>query len=408
VRARLPPKRVLAGVTAAIAVAGGVWAAFALWDSSTVPADLRLPSLKASDYFSASDLRRASSFQSFLRIDAVLAHVALVGALVVYAGRGERLVRESAAGRIGTGFLLGMLGFAVVWLAQLPFGLAQQIWEHEHGISKVGYLDWAVSDWLGLGGKFIFVCLALLIAMGFAGLTRRFWWLAAAPAFVGLVALATFLGPYLQPNLRDLQGSGLKADAASIARREGVPGVRVRVQDVHRDTTQPNAEATGLGPTRTVILWDTLFDQHFRRRELDAIMAHEYGHIAHRHLVKEIGWSALFGFPLALVVALATRRRGGMYEPRAVPLALLIFVLVQLAFLPAHNMISRHLEAEADWASLQTTRDPTAVTSLFVKLARVSRAEPREPGWAKLWFADHPQIIDRIATARAWHDRQKH
>jgi STE24 endopeptidase len=385
-----------------VATAVGVWAAIGLWDSTTVPGSLALPHLSPRDYFSAADLHRGSSFETFLHVDAFLAQDALVVALAFYSWYGPRLVRESAAGRIGTGFLLGMLGFAVVWIAQLPFGLAAQIWEHEHGISKVDYFSWAVSDWLALGSKFIFVCLALLIAMGFAGLTRRYWWALAAPAFVALAALATFVGPALLPNLRPLHSGRLSADAALIAAREGVPRVKVAVQDVHELTTAPNAEAGGLGPTRKIILWDTLFDSHFNRREVDAILAHEYGHLAHNHLLKDVGWTAIFAFPLAFLIAVATRRRGGLYEPTAVPLALLVYVLLQLAFLPAHTFISRHLEAEADWSSLQTTHDPAAAQAMFVKLAHVSRAEPTEAGLVKAFFADHPAIIDRIAMIKAW------
>jgi len=105
--------------------------------------------------------------------------------------------------------------------------------------------------------------------------------------FVGLSALFTFLGPTLLPDLKPLHAGRLSSDAAILARREGVPGVRVDVQDVHQDTTAPNAESTGLGPTRRVILWDTLFDHNFSRREIDAILAHEYGHLAHHHLAPE-------------------------------------------------------------------------------------------------------------------------
>ena len=49
---------------------------------------------------------------------------------------------------------------------------------------------------------------------------------------------------------------------------------------------------------------------------------------------------------------LATRRRGGMGEPAAVPLALLVAAVFQLAVAPAQNVVSRRSEAEADWKAL--------------------------------------------------------
>ena len=105
-----------------------------------------------------------------------------------------------------------------------------------------------------------------------------------------------------------------------------MPGTQAEVQDVHRFTTAPNAESVGFGPTRRVILWDTLLDGRFDRREVRVVIAHELGHIAHGHLLKRVGWLILFLLPATALVALATTRRGGLGRPEAVPLALLVFV----------------------------------------------------------------------------------
>jgi STE24 endopeptidase len=151
-----------------------------------------------------------------------------------------------------------------------------------------------------------------------------------------------------------------------------------------------------------VVLWDTLLDGRFDRREIDVVIAHELGHLAHDHTLKEVGWTAIFALPLTFLIALATRRRGGLYEPTAIPTALLAYVLIQLAFLPAHNVISRHFEAEADWSALQETHDPGATRALFVGLARLSLAEPRESSLVTAFFGTHPTIIDRLAMIKAW------
>lgn len=391
---------VLAGAlgAAVIAVPG-------LWHTS-VPGHLRAPSVRAADYFSAADLGRARSYSLFLEINALIAQVALITTMVLYARRGGALVAESAAGRIGTGFLLGMLGFAFVWLSQLPFGVAELWWERRHHLSRVGYLSFAISNWLGLGGRFLYVVLALLIVMGLAGPMRRLWWIPAAPIFVGLAVLATFLSPYLAGDLRQLDGTVLRAQAHQIAQAEGVGSVGVSVENVHHLTSAPNAEAAGLGSTRRVILWDTLFDGRFSRPEVLDVLAHEYGHLAHNHLAKRLGWEALFGLPFALIVALATRRKGGMYEPAAVPTALLVLVLVNLALTPLRNVIGRRMESEADWSSLQTRHDPGSARRLFVHLASISEDDPDPPGWATVLLSDHPPILERIGQTFAWQTAQ--
>jgi STE24 endopeptidase len=379
-------------------------AAHALWRSS-VPSGLRLPHVDARSVFSGSLLSRSSSFETFLAIDRLLATVALVMALVVYARRGHRLMRESAAGRIGTGMLLGMLGFAVVWLVELPFELAAVWWERRHGISHQGYVASVIDGFAALGGEFLFVSLALVIAMGLAGVLRRWWWVVAAPAFAALALLSTFVGVYLVPRTHALDRGPTATDVSQLARVEGVAGTKAEVQNVNRQTTAPNAEAVGFGPTRHVILWNTLLDGRFGRAEVRAVVAHELGHLAHHHTLKRVGWLALFLLPAAALVALFTRRRGGLARPEAVPVALLVFVVLQLVAAPLTNIVSRREEAEADWSSLRATRDPAAERALFVKLARTSLGDPDPPTWEYVLYADHPTIAQRIAMVQAWEAR---
>jgi STE24 endopeptidase len=367
---------------------------------TSVPSGLRLPHLSPGNYFTPGQLHRARNFERFVRIDFVLSQLALIVALVGYSLRGERLTRESAAGRVGTGLLLGMLGLAVVWLAQLPFGVAELWWERRHGISHQSYLNWVLDSFFGLGGAFLSICLVIAIIMGFAGLLRNRWWIPGVPAIVGVGVLVAFITPFLIPATHPLHDPELKADARRLERIEGLPRVSMRVQDVHEFTTAPNAESVGLGPTRRVILWDTLLG--FPRREVRVVIGHELGHLKHQHIWKGLGWEAVFLLPIAFVIALVTRRRGGLYSPRAVPLALLVFVVLELAASPLQNGVSSRMEQEADWTALNATRDPEAAAALFQRLSRTSLADPSPPGWWQALTGDHPTIMRRIEMVQAW------
>jgi len=395
---------VAAGVLAALALAW-VLAAHALWHSS-VPGSLQLPHVDPRSLFSPSFLRRSASFERFLDIDVLLSDLTLLVVLALYARYGHRLMRESAAGRIGTGMMLGMLGFAVLWLAEVPFSLAAVWWERRHGISHQGYVASLLSSFLSLGGTFVFVSLALLVTMAIAGVLRRWWWAVAAPIFAGLALLSTFLSVYLIPDTHPLTREPTAADVRRLARAEGIPGTRADVQDVKRQTTAPNAESVGFGSTRRVILWDTLLDGRFDRREVDVVVAHELGHLAHRHTLKRVGWLILFLLPAAALVALFTRRRGGLARPEAVPVALFVFVALQLLTAPLMNIVSRRDEAEADWSALNATHDPAAARSLFEQLAKASLANPDPPTWSYVLYDDHPTIVQRIAMVDAWQARR--
>ena len=384
-----------------VLVAAGVWvvAVALLWRSS-VPDGLRLPAVDLHAVFSDAELSRAARFARFERVLWVLSQVALLGVLAAYAARGAGFARESAAGPIGTGMLLGMLGFALVWLAQVPFQLVSLWWERRYGISKAGYLDSLLEGWFGLGATFLFLCLALLIVMALARVMGDRWWLLGGPAFVGLAALFLLVSPYLLPNTHRLDDPALLADARAYERAEGVGPIRIDVQDVSELTEAANAMALGVGPTRRIVLWDTLLE--FPRPEASFVLAHEIAHHSRDHLPKGLAWYALFALPGAWAIARATRRRGGMRDPLAVPLSLLVLAVLQLAALPLQNVIGRRIEAEADWVALERTRNPDAARGAFRRFTVDSLSEPSPPGWAYVLLDGHPTIEQRLGMIEAW------
>jgi STE24 endopeptidase len=392
-------------VALAAAAAVWVWAATRLWRTS-VPSDLDLPKVDVHEWFTSQQLSKATSFERFLAVDGLLAQIALVVVLVVYSRNWQRFTKESAAGRIGTGLLLGMLAFAFVWIAQLPFGLAGVWWEHKHGVSKQGVFEYAVESWFALGGEFLFICAAIAIVMALARPFRRTWWIPGGVVFTGLVLLFAFVSPYLIPDLGKLHRHDLRVAAKHLAKVEHVDGVTVSVQKVHQYTTAPNAEATGIASTQHVILWDTLVRKPFTIREIRPVIAHELAHLRQKHVLKGVGLFALFAFPLAFAVALATRGRGGIYEPGAVPLAILVFVVLSIITTPLENAFVRRYETEADWVGLNATKDPGAQRSAMRLLATTAKARPNPPKIEHLFEDGHPTILERIALTKAWEERR--
>jgi STE24 endopeptidase len=387
-------------------IALGVWtvAAWLLWETS-VPGDLRIPDVAAGDYFTPDELDDADRYELFHRVNWLLSTALLLAVLGVYAVRGARFMRESAAGPIGTGMLLAMLGFCLVWLVNVPFLVAGNWWDRRHDVSKVDYVELVFGGWLALGAEFLFLSLAVLVVMGFARLVGDWWWIPGSLAFVALATLFVFISPFLTTDTERIEDARLAADVRRLAQVQGVEDIEVRVEDVDRYTSAANAYATGIGPTRKVFLWNTLLDGRFRDEEVLAVTAHEFGHHSQQHLPKAIAWYALFAVPGAWAIARITRRRGGMQRPEAVPLSLLVLVLLTLAAQPLQNVISRHMEAEADWEALETTRDPDALAGLFKRFSTTSLGDPTPPGWAYVMLDTHPPLLDRIEMAEAWRAR---
>jgi STE24 endopeptidase len=386
-----------------VLAAAWIFIAAWLWDSR-VPGDLKLPQVSLG--IDPKTVARADRYETFFRVEFVLSQLVLLAVLVVYAQRGARFARESAAGRVGTGMLLGMIGLALVWLSQVPFRLAEVWWDRRYGQTDSGYLETLFANWIQLGAEFLFICFALVVVMALAGRFPRRWWLGAAPFFVALAALFAFIFPYLSPT-EPLHRPDLEADAKAFAKAQGIEPVPVRLEDVTDFTNAPNAYAVGFGPTKRIVFWNTLLDGRFTTAEIRVVLAHELGHHSRNHIPEGLAWYALFALPGAWLIAVATRRRGGMANPAAVPLSLLVIVVLDLVSLPVYNAISRHMEQEADWVALETTHDPGAAKDLFRKFTIESLNDPDPPTWSYVLFDSHPTVEQRIAMAEAWRARAK-
>ncbi|MDX6512988.1 MAG: endopeptidase [Gaiellaceae bacterium] len=387
-------------------MAAGLWlvAAALLW-RTRVPADLRLPHLDAARIFPAAELRRNARYARFWRWDWLAQTLAQLAALVA-------LARASFRPRVATfhldrlrGAPLGALAVLVAWLAALPFGLAGLWWDRRYGIGREGYGAWLLGALPALGTQLVVGAVVAAVLVTLARRRGRRWWLAVAP----LLALAGVVVVAAQPLLgggAPLHRPALVAQAHALERKEGAPSVRLEVEAAGERTREANADALGLGPTSTVVLWDTLLRRPFTPPQVRFVLAHELAHVARRHLWKGAAWFALFALPGAWLLMVAAERRGGLRDPRLVPFAALVLAVLQLAVLPLTNAISRRYEAEADWVALGTTRDPAAARSLFVNFARVNLTQPAPPEWVHVLLGDHPTLLERIEQAEAWSARR--
>ena len=298
-----------------------------------------------------------------------------------------------------------MLGLAIAWLVRLPFRLVEHWWDRRYGVDELDYGTWLFADWAVLGAEFLSVCFALLVVMALARKLGERWWLPGAAAFFGIAALFSFVIPYLDFGTHPLRDPGLRAAAGEYEKSLSLPRIPIRVLDVG-DTQAANAYSAGFGPSRRVVLWGSLLAPRFPVGEQRVVLAHELGHHASRHIPKSLAWFALFALPGTWILMRATRRRGGMGVAEAVPLALLVVALLQLAAAPAQNWISRRMEAEADWKALEVTRDPPSLERLMIDLQATSLEDPDPPTWDYVLRATHPTLDQRVAMARAWSERQ--
>ncbi len=375
-----------------IAGAAALWlgAAWLLW-RTTVP-ELEAPELDERGVFGVEHVERSGRYEQGLRLfwlGALLVELAVLGIAVWLAPRAR------VRGVLG-GVALGAATLAAVWAARLPFVLGAHWWRRRYGISSADYATILVDPWLERLGTLAAACVAIALVMLLARRLGERWWLVGGPAFAVLAAVFLLAQPFLLvPRLEPLRAGPVADDVQQLARRQGVGEIDVEVRDASRRTRAINAELYGVGPSKRIILWDTALDGRLTRAEIRALVAHEFGHVEASHIWKSIGWVALLAIPGAYAIARVTRRRGGLGQPAAVPLALLALAVIQLALLPVVNAISRRYEAEADWLAMQATGEPDAYARLTRKLAQASLADPTPPPWARVLLETHPSPLER-------------
>jgi STE24 endopeptidase len=382
-------------------------AAASLWQTS-VPDGLDLPALDPRDYFTERELDRHERYESVLRLLFLAGVLVQAAVLVGFVVAAPRLTRRLPFRPVVQGVLLASAIVACVWLARRPIGLVAHWWRRRYGIARQDYLEWLVDPWLEFAAEIAVTGGVVGLAMVLAERLGPRWWVAGAPLFaVGAGALVLAQPLLLEPRVEPLRDADLEADVRRLAERTGVGSVDVVVRDAASRTRAGNAEVYGLGPTRKVVLWDTLFDGDYGAGEIHVLVAHELAHVARDHIWKGLGWVALLALPVVFVLTKASQLRGGLQRPEAVPVVLLAALCLEIALLPATNVLSRRYEAEADWEALEATGDPASSQALTLRLTRASLADPDPPTWAFVLRRTHPTAMQRIAMASAWEARNQ-
>jgi len=224
----------------------------------------------------------------------------------------------------------------------------------------------------------------LLLAVGFAivaFLGAPVWFpVAFAVAIVGIQYLVNpWIIKWLVPatviphdGRRYLTDHPLGAIVARRCADAGVPLVTLGIVD---DGT-PNAFTFGRTP-RDARVWVTRgLLERLDERELDAVVAHEVGHIRHWDFAVMTVAAVI---PMALYLAYLVARGSGRSEARAVAIgAYAAYIVSQLTLLA----LSRARESAADHWSCRSTGDGDALASALVKVAygmgQVSAAQKEE------------------------------
>ncbi len=207
----------------------------------------------------------------------------------------------------------------------------------------------------------------------------------------------------------------------NLAISNGLPKPRLYVME----DAQPNAFATGRNPEKGVIAVTTGLMERLERAELEAVIAHELGHIGNNDilissivvvLVGTIVLIADFFFRMAFFGRMGGGRDkgGALIMVGAIVFIILAPILAQLLKLA----ISRKREYLADSTAALTTRYPEGLARALEKISKdprqlktandatahlylVSPFRGKEQNsWFRKLFMTHPPVEDRIKALR--------
>ena len=220
--------------------------------------------------------------------------------------------------------------------------------------------------------------------------------------------------------IKESDNPALFAAVKNVAQKAGIPMPRVGIVD----SPQPNAFATGRGPSKAVVCATSSILQTLTPDELEAVLGHEIGHVVHRDVLMSSVAATIAGAISAIAnVALFSMMFGGVggnskSRGGASPLVMLMAVLlVPVSATFIRLGISRNDEYNADEYGAKLTRNPVGLINALQKISTKVASRPMtsrrgqgpSPATSSLWivnpfkgnslvelFSTHPTTEKRV------------
>ena len=289
----------------------------------------------------------------------------------------------------GTTLILGV--FAIMAILELPLSLfkifkIEQSFGFNKMTPKIFFVDLLKHTIVG----FLIGVPLLLFVLWIMENSGTYWWIYVwftwlTFSLLMMWAYPAFIAPIFN-KFRELENDELKTRIESLLARNGFKSNGIFVMDGSTRSTHGNAYFTGLGANKRIVFFDTLIDE-LSYDEIEAVLAHELGHIKCNHIRKRILLLAtIFFIGLAVLGWLINQTwfyNGLGINETSTYMALLLFVMISPAFTffmqPIFSFISRQHEFEADdfaAGQAQTENLITALVNLYRENANTLTPDP--------------------------------
>jgi len=306
---------------------------------------------------------------------------------------------------ISLGFIAALS--VISWWINLPFQLYSIFGiEAKYGFNKITAKTF-ITDTIKatilstlIGGLLLTAVLWIYQELG-----NRFWifaWMLVGGFSLVMFMFGTTLILPLFNKLKPVEQGELRSAVEKYCASQGYSLGRLFVMDGSKRSTKANAFFSGMGRSKTIVLFDTLIEK-LSTKEIVAVLAHEIGHYKKKHTlsmfifsnIQTFGTFALLGWLLGypeLSTALGAQQSSFHLS------ALTFFILftpLSIVLGLANNSWSRHNEFEADTFAKQTN-DATALKSALKKISTDSLANLSPHPLYVAFNYTHPPLAQRL------------
>lgn len=202
----------------------------------------------------------------------------------------------------------------------------------------------------------------------------------------------------------------------NLAITTGLPMPKVYVID----DPAPNAFATGRNPEHAIVAATTGLLEIMSDRELEAVMAHEMGHVQNYDIrVSMIAFGLASAIGILSDIAIRMLWFGGndnrSPNPLMIVVGIVVIILAPIMAMLIQAAVSRQREYLADATGALTTRDPEVLADALDKLQTYSRpmkrqhsatahlffSNPLKRGFVSNLFSTHPPLEKRAERLRS-------
>ena len=319
----------------------------------------------------------------------------------------DNWVRERIENQIVISLAFIALLSVISWWLNLPFQLYSIFGiEAKYGFNKIAPKTFITDAIKGsilatiIGGTLLTAVLWL-----YQRLEGSFWifaWTLVSGFSLLMFMFGTTLILPLFNKLKPVEDGELKREIEKYCASQGYSLGRLFVMDGSKRSTKANAFFSGLGKSKTIVLFDTLIEK-LSTKEIVAVLAHEIGHYKRKHTLSMfifsniqtfatfalLGW--LLGYP-ELSTALGADQQSFHLSALAF---FILFTPLSIVLGLFNNSWSRHNEYQADTFAKETY-EVAPMRSALKKISTDSLANLSPHPLYVAFNYTHPPLLQRL------------